>query len=138
MSTINIAVKTLLSHAPLVAQVGQRVYPIAVPQNAVLPYCVVHQISESEEDMLQGASQLRDGRVSIETVTGSTATVGAIGELVIDAMRDRVEFPIASCIATTRKAETDETQASDQFGANNQPTASRRITDFYIFWRKAP
>lgn len=138
MSSLNIAVKTLLATSAVTAIVGQRVYPIFAPQNAAFPHIVVYLVAEDEEDLLTGASQLREGRVTIESRTaGDVPVLATLGEAVIDAMRDRVEYAIASCIVTTRKAGTDETDASDQTNAQGYPSVVRRITDFYLFWRKA-
>lgn len=136
MSSVNIGVKTLLSDAAVIAIVKDRIYPITVPQNAKAPYIVVHLISEPEEDLLSGSSQLRDGRISIESVAEDVPTLSTLGEAAIDAMRDRIEFPIAGCIVTTRKAGTDETDHGDQTAATGYPVFVRRITDWYVFWRR--
>lgn len=138
MSSINITTKTLLGWAAITNVVGQRIYPVTVPQNAAMPYIVVRLVSESEEDLLQGASQIREGRVSVESVTaGNIPQLFTLGEAVIDAMRDRVEYAIANCIVTTRKAGTDETDDTSAPSDEGYASAVRRITDFYLVWRKA-
>lgn len=137
MSSINIATKTLLAHAPVTAIVGQRVYPVFIPQNAKFPLIRVSLVSEPEWEMLAGGSQIREGRVAIESVTdGNVPQLFTLSEAVIDAMRDRVEYAIAGCIATMRKAGSDETDHSDETNAQGVPSSVRRITDFYIVWRK--
>jgi hypothetical protein len=138
MSSINIAVQTLLADADVAAIVGTRVYPIFPDPGAQMPYVCVYLVSETEEDLIQGASQIRDGRVSLESVTaGDVPTLSILGEKVINAMRDKIEFPIAGCIATTRKADSDVTNHSRQTNGNAVESTVQRITDYYIFWRTA-
>lgn len=138
MSSIVIAVQLLLEEPAVTAIVGQRVYPVFPDPGAQMPYIVVYLVSESEEDLLGGASQLRDGRVSIESVTaGDVVALLPLGEKVIAAMRDKVNYPIANCTVTTRKADSDVTDASQQTAGNGVVSSVRRITDFYTFWRNA-
>ncbi len=139
MKSVNIAVQILLADPAVSAIVGDRVHPVFPPQNSPLPHIVVGLISEKEEDMVSGASQLHDGRVSIESRCGDVDTLSVLGELVNDAMRDKIELsiPVTGCIVTTRKAATDETDYGNQTGSQGNPSYLRRITDWYCFWRKA-
>lgn len=137
MISVNIATKILLADSAVAAIVGQNVHPIEAPQDMTFPHIVVHLISEKEEDMVSGSSQLRDGRVSVETRTDDIAVLNVLGEAVIDAMRDKLELHIAGAIVTTRKAATDETDSAKQTGPSGGRAVYRRITDFYVFWRRS-
>lgn len=137
MISVNIATKILLADSVVAGIVGTKVHPIDAPQDMAFPHIVVHLISEKEEDMLGGSSQLRDGRVSIETRTDDIVQLNILGEAVIDAMRDKLELPIAGAIVTTRKAGTDETDSARQTGPTGGSPVYRRITDFYVFWRRS-
>lgn len=137
MISVNIVTQILLANGAVTAIVGDKVHPLEAPQDMAFPHIVVHLVSEPEEDMLDGSSQLRDGRVSCETRTTDIDQLSILGEAVIDAMRDKLELHIAGAIVTTRKAATDETDAARQTGPSGGRSVYRRITDFYVFWRKA-
>lgn len=136
MSASNIAVKTLLAASPVVAIVGQRVYPIFAPEAAKLPHIVVHLIHEENNDNLEGAMQYSRSRVSLEIRTaGDVPALDTLGPLVIAAMQ-RMNYSIAShTVSSISKEGTDITDASDLTGANGVPQVTRRIMDFSIWWR---
>lgn len=137
MISVKIAVKILLNDSVVFGIVGKEIHPLESPQDMAFPHIVVNLISESEEDMLSGASQLRDGRVSVVSMTDDIDQLDVLGEAVIDAMRDKLEYPIAGAIVTTRKAATDETDSAKQTGPSGGRSIYRRTTDFYLFWRRS-
>lgn len=137
MSGLDITVRTLLADARITDIVGQRVYPIVPAAGAKYPNIVVHLIHESDPDLLQGAAKFPESRVSIESRCDDIGTLYDLGQAVIDVMQDKLEYEIADCIATIRKEGTDGTDASDQEQPQGGRFVVRRITDFYIFWRRA-
>lgn len=142
MKVVNATVKTLLATSAVTAIVGQRVYPLFAPQNAGWPHIVVHLISEEREAMLGGAESAMwsTGRVSVESRcrdAGGVPQLNTLGEAVIDALKDRVNYTVTPYIVTIRKEGTDETDASQAVGNEGTPDTVRRITDFYVNWRPA-
>ena len=138
MSGINITTKTLLASPAVTLVVGQRIYPLFSPQGAALPNIIVHLISEPDHNMLSGAGKYYESRVSVECRTaGNVPQLFGLANAVIAAMQDKIEYGIASCVATIRKEGSDETDSSDEANAQGTVDSVRRIIDFYIHWRAA-
>jgi len=136
MSAVNIATQTLLAAQPVKDIVGQRVYPVYAPQGAKLPHIVIHLIHEEDPDFLSGASRYRNSRVSLELRTaGDIPGLFTLAPVVLNAMQNKANYSIAGYTATISKEGTDQTDASDLTGANGVPQVTRRIMDFYIWWR---
>lgn len=138
MSGLAITIQTLLAGPGVTALVDQRIYPIAAPQGAAPEHIVVHLVSEPEEELLQGATQWPESRVSVECRSETPHGAVIMGQAVIDWLRDKDRYSIRDYDASFRKEGTDETNASDQTSASTGlPTVSRRIIDFYVRWRVA-
>lgn len=140
MSALNITIQTLLAEDDVTDVAADRIFPIFYPQAAGLPGIVVRLIAENDPDNLGGAWKRPESRVSIECRAegGRVDQLYALAEAVINAMQDKTEYPIASCIATIRKEGTDESDSSEQVTAHGYPEVIRRIIDFYVVWRRAP
>lgn len=139
MSGLAIAVQAALAESAITALVGQRIYPIYAPQNAGLPYIVVHKIAEEEEKLLDGASNWPVSRVSFECVSeGDAAVADRIGQVLNDQLKIIHRATYAGFEATFTKEGTDETDSGNETLPSGFSIGARRIIDFYIRWRTAP
>lgn len=132
MSALTTTVKMLLAGSGVTSLVGPRIVPGVPPQSFLLQSCIcVHLISEQEEELLQGASQWPDSRVSIECRAATLNDADRIGEAVIAWLRDKDRYLIDGVRATFRKEGSDETDGSEE-STQGVPTVSRRILDYYV------
>lgn len=134
MSAIALTIHALLQSPLLAPIVGDRIYPVFLPQEAAQPAIVVRSISDTEEILLQGATQWPVGRVSIEIVSMQVNVALEAGEIVVDWLRDKDRYPMTLAgvdyeVEFTKEG-TDVTDA-------DEGTVARRIIDFYIRRRKA-
>ena len=141
MHAVNAVTKTLLATSGVTTIVGTRIYPLFAPQNAGWPHIVVYLVSEEREAMLAGAESAKwsQARVTVESRVngGNVPQLNTLGEAVIDALKNRVNYSVSPYIVTIRKEGTDETDASEAAGQTGTPDVLRRITDFYLNWRPA-
>ena len=137
MSATVIIVQSLKAGAGITAIVGNKIYPFYSPQEANLPLIVTHLITQPEEELLQGASQWPEARVSVECRASEGPQADRIAERVIEWLRDKHLYVVAGFEATFRKEGTDLTDSSDDRNEKGQPYVTRRIVDFYIRYRQA-
>lgn len=136
MSAIALTIKALLASGDITGRVGNRIYPMVIPQNAALPAIAVNSISDDEELLLDGASQWPEARISIEiSSTDGADEVLLIGESIIDWLRDKdrytVNYGATPYEVTFRKEGTDVTETSEGH-------FFRRHLDFYVRRRRSP
>jgi hypothetical protein len=137
MSSLSLTIKTLLAGTEVTDLVEQRIYPVQAPQDAGYPNIVVYRTSEDEEELLAGASQYPEARISVECrASGSNPDADAdrLGEAVVAWLRDKVRYAIGGCAVEFRRQGSDETIPSRQ-ARDGIPVVSRRIIDFYVRWR---
>lgn len=141
MSALTIAIKTLRAGTGVTAIVGERIYPVAAPQNAGYPNVVVHVIHQAEDTLLQGATQWPLSRISVECRESSlnndnpVPTMDRLAEAVVDWLRDKHLYIIDGCEVEFQKEGSDETDFSENV-TNGYPTVFRRIIDFYLRARR--
>lgn len=132
MSALTATVKMLLAGSGVTALVGQRIVPGVPPQDFLLLTCIcVHLLHDEEEELLQGASQWPEARVSIECRAATLNDADKIGEAVVNWLRDKDRYLIDGVRATFRKEGSDETDGSEE-STQGAPTVSRRILDYYV------
>ncbi|MFN9110104.1 MAG: DUF3168 domain-containing protein [Bacteroidota bacterium] len=134
-NSLEIVVSLLLDDAGVAALVGNRIFPVLAPQNAVMPNIVVTQISDNDPPHLGGASRLPDSRLSIVS-RGSTATeMMNVADAVKAALRDVIHqsvggSPPLSDDVTIWKTAVDITSVFDN------PTTYEQSVDYMIRWRE--
>lgn len=131
MSALTTTIKTLLAGSGVTAIVGQRIVPGVPPQSMGNPLICVHLVNQEEEELLQGASQWPEARVSIECRAATLNQADLLGEAVISWLRDKDRYLIDGVRASFRKEGSDETDGSEE-STQGVPTVSRRIIDFYV------
>lgn len=134
MSALTITVQMLLAGSGVTGRVGTHVYPGQPPQGVAGNCIVVHLVGQEEEELLQGASQWPEGRVSIECRAATLLDADKTAEAVIAWLRDKDRYPINGVRATFRKEGSDETDGSPET-TQGVPTVSRRIVDYYVRWK---
>lgn len=130
MSAVAITVRALLAAPTVTAIVGQRVRPIEAEQGEEPPWILVHLISEPDDELLQGAGQFFDSRVSLECVHTRQDLVIQLGEAVKAALRDVHLATYGSWTASFFKEGTDLTDSSE-----DRVSSFRRIMDYRVRWR---
>lgn len=135
MSALTIAIQTLLAGPGVVTICGNRIFPVVIPQRSPNPAIVVHLIYQAEEELLAGASQWPEARISVECRGNDAPTADRLGEAVIDWLRDKLLYLIEGCEVTFFKEGTDETDASEN-SDQGVPYVVRRIIDFRVRYRK--
>lgn len=133
-SALNLTIATLKLGAGVTSICGNRIYPFYAPQNASYPNIIIGVVSQDEEDLLQGASQWPEARVSIECRSDADAASDRLAEAVISWLRDKRHYSVGGCLVTFMKEGTDVTDASEQ-NTEGAPYFTRRIVDFYVRFR---
>lgn len=140
MTAMSVSIKMLLAGSGITALVGQRIYPVFAPQNAAYPNIIIHNIFGAEEELLQGATQWPEARISVECRGGNADPADEadlVGEAVVNWLRDKDRYSIDGCLATFRKEGTDETDTPGGIIDRGIPVISRRIIDYYVRYRAA-
>lgn len=84
---------TLLSgDAGVSALVSNRIYPLAAPQQADLPFVVYTRISSGREYTLSGATGLENPRMQVDCYAETYSSAKAISEAVVTAVRAATTF----------------------------------------------
>lgn len=142
MSAKNITSKTLRADvAPggVVALAPGGIFTGYIPQTVTGSAIAVYLVAQDEEELLQGATQWPEARVSVECRASSPEIADKMGEAVIAWLRDKDRYSVmlttGTYEASFRKEGSDEDDISQE-NVQDLPVASRRIIDFYLRYRK--
>ena len=82
MTATRVVRTRLLQISALVTLVGSRIYGLVAEQGPPLPYVVVQQVSEVQEQHFRGPIGLREARVQIDCVAATKADAETIEALI--------------------------------------------------------
>ena len=133
-TALEIISTVLLANTGVTAIVEQRIYPVLAPQGAELPNIVITLVSDNDDQMLAGAAQLPESRVSVIS-RGRTATemmdlADAVKLVLRDIIHQSIGTDPLSADVCIWKAGTDFTSAFDD------PLCFEQTTDYLIRWRE--
>jgi len=129
MSAVGATVQALLSDPAVTAIVGQRVFPLVLPQ-AVEPPALVVEIA-SQRDMathLVGIGDNFAARVNVSSLTTDPASVLSLGEAVRASLHGRTGTYQGFAVRF-------ELAENDMTDWNDDRTAFRRVVGFSVWWR---
>lgn len=90
---IEVALRShLLARAALVALIGERIFPAAAPQGAVLPRVVYQRVTTDAVQSLRGASGLEGARIQLDAYAATYAQAAAIAHEIKQATIGHVGF----------------------------------------------
>jgi hypothetical protein len=119
----------LTAAVPVTAICVQRIYWGAAPQNAKLPYVVMHVVGGSDAPHLQGMDGLWTHRVQIDSLAATRPQAVSLSRAVVGALNGYG----AANDNGIRGAFIDSTREDIEDAALGRP--SRVSTDFIIKWR---
>lgn len=131
MSAVSLTINALLAQAGVTAVTSTRVKPYPLPQGLALPAIAVAMSSETEEQLLAGASQYPEASVQIHCIATKASEAIDLGEAVKTALRDRLYTSSDSppVVASFQKDGVDFTDFADDLSTH------RRVMAFTIRWR---
>lgn len=126
MSALTITCKLLRD-----ASVGAAIYPIVIPQTAVLPSVVVTLIHEEQEFVTAGATQAFTARLSTACLASDAAGMDLLAETVKSTLKSIVQHDLADDTRVTFwKEGTDVSDWTDD------RSTYRRILDWRMRWER--
>lgn len=131
-NALEIVSAALLASGDVTALVGQRVYPVLAPQNALFPNIVITLISDNDDQMLSGAAKLPESRVSVISRGTDATEMMDVADAVKLALRDIIHQSIGtiSTDVCIWKSGTDATTVFDD------PPCYEQTTDYMVRWRE--
>jgi hypothetical protein len=131
MSAVSLTINALLAQAGVTAVTSTRVKPFPLPQGLALPAIAVAMSSETEEQLLAGASQYPETSVQVQCIATKASEAIDLGEAVKNALRDRLYTSSDSppVVASFQKDGVDFTDFADDLSTH------RRVMAFSIRWR---
>lgn len=137
MSAISIVTQILLASEEVTSIVGNKIFPIMAPQNAIRPYLVLHLVDNEDPKLLGGAASYFRSIVQCDayaemTPDGATQVI-RLGDATIEALNGVVKAKIAGCV------DVDLLLGSVDFTESFlEAQTHRRYTQFSCRWRKQP
>jgi len=101
MSAVSLAIRALLAQSGVTAITSTRIRPFPLQQGESLPAIAVAMSSETEEQLLAGASQYPETSVQIQCIATKASDAIDLGEAVKNALRDRRSPPLSRRMAST-------------------------------------
>ena len=140
MSAITLTIRQLLATPAIVAEVGQNVFPVKIPQGTSPPYIVVALVGEDETlRHLGGAGGEFGARVSVACMAGDATSADYIAENVKLAIGDLLNVEVFDPGTSPPErlgiiVQTDKAGA-EVFDWSEDGSVFRRMSDFNVRWR---
>jgi hypothetical protein len=138
MSALAIAVTRISTITPITSIIGAgAVHAMQAPQEAPIPYLVLHLIDEPDEQMLAGRGGYYDSRIQIDCIGRTASEANKLGELL------KVNFPcVKQTVAINNESPPDvatdvdiSKESSDFSDSADDRSSFRRACDYKIRWR---
>lgn len=136
MSAVPIITQLLLAAPEVAALVGDKIFAIQAPQDALRPYVVVHLTDNDDTPLLRGAGRYYRSVIQLDlysemSPSGATEVI-LLGDAIIDALNGVVKASIAGC------KDVDVLLGSTDFTESAlEANTHRRVIQFNVRWRRA-